>query len=511
MHPQSVVHSMVELVDGSTMAQLSMPDMRLPIGYAMGWPERLATAFGAIDWSGPPDAHLRAARPGGVRLPRPRLPAGRRAGVRPGLAQRGQRGGGGRVPRRPARVAGHRRGGGRHPGRLPRAGHRPASTTSSRPTGQRRRVAESSVARRRERGVTDTVEAPPAGSPRAGPRAAPGQCRRRWSAWRWLVATVVALFLLLGWGTLLVVIVAIVVIVMVHELGHFATAKWSRMKVTEYFVGFGPRLWSVRRGETEYGVKAIPAGGYVKIPGMTNLEEIDPADEARTYRQQPFHNRIIVACAGSFMHFVMAFLLAYGAVLFFGIPTSAEHLRVTGFVPWAGHTQTAAQEAGLRSGDVIAASTARPSRSPHSSATCRALRRTAGAPHGRPGRSDRASHRRPRRRPPRGRQRRSARPGQREGQDGRAHRCQHRRRRPRSAPRARCGPSARRWSTWDGTRLSPCGRSPKAFGSLYSSLTNSKAADAERHAPANAPSRSSARCAPPPRRSRTGSSTSSRS
>ena len=58
------------------------------------------------------------------------------------------------------------------------------------------------------------------------------------------------------------------------------------MKVTEYFVGFGPRLWSFRRGETEYGIKAIPLGGYVKIPGMTNLEEVDPADEARTYREQ---------------------------------------------------------------------------------------------------------------------------------------------------------------------------------------------------------------------------------
>ncbi len=51
--------------------------------------------------------------------------------------------------------------------------------------------------------------------------------------------------------------------VMLHEFGHFATAKWSGMKVTEYFFGFGPRLWSIRRGETEYGVKAIPAGGYV--------------------------------------------------------------------------------------------------------------------------------------------------------------------------------------------------------------------------------------------------------
>jgi len=170
-----------------------------------------------------------------------------------------------------------------------------------------------------------------------------------------VVAAVVAIFLAAGLGALLVVIAAIVVMVMVHELGHFATAKWSRMKVTEYFVGFGPKLWSVRRGETEYGVKAIPAGGYVKIPGMSNLEEIDPADEADTYRQKPFHNRIIVASAGSFMHFVMAFLLAYGALLYFGAPTSAETVTIQGFSQWTGHAQTAAQEAGLRKGDVVTA------------------------------------------------------------------------------------------------------------------------------------------------------------
>ena len=62
-------------------------------------------------------------------------------------------------------------------------------------------------------------------------------------------------------------VVAIIVIVMLHELGHFLAAKRGGMKVTEYFVGFGPRLWSFRRGETEYGVKALPLGGYVKIPG----------------------------------------------------------------------------------------------------------------------------------------------------------------------------------------------------------------------------------------------------
>ena len=92
------------------------------------------------------------------------------------------------------------------------------------------------------------------------------------------VALVVAIFVAFGLGALLAVIVAIVAMVMLHELGHFATAKWAGMKVTEYFVGFGPRLWSVRRGETEYGVKAIPAGGYVRIIGMTSAEEIHPDD-----------------------------------------------------------------------------------------------------------------------------------------------------------------------------------------------------------------------------------------
>src|SRR6202044_3071307 len=93
----------------------------------------------------------------------------------------------------------------------------------------------------------------------------------------------------------LVVVLLLVVMVMAHELGHFATAKLSGMKVTEYFLGFGPRLWSIRRGETEYGVKAIPAGGYVRITGMTMLETVAPEDEPRSYRQATFPRRILVA------------------------------------------------------------------------------------------------------------------------------------------------------------------------------------------------------------------------
>ncbi|HAM03363.1 MAG TPA: hypothetical protein DCQ30_14230 [Acidimicrobiaceae bacterium] len=169
------------------------------------------------------------------------------------------------------------------------------------------------------------------------------------------LALVILLVVLAAFAThttdLLIVIVALIVMIMLHELGHFATAKWSHMKVTEYFLGFGPRLWSVRRGETEYGIKAIPAGGYVKIVGMSNLEEVDPADEPRTYRQQPFHNRLIVALAGSTMHGVMAVLLIWTYFTFAGVPSSSV-VQVQALAPLA-HGADPARQAGLHAGDVI--------------------------------------------------------------------------------------------------------------------------------------------------------------
>ncbi|HWE66706.1 MAG TPA: site-2 protease family protein [Acidimicrobiales bacterium] len=166
-----------------------------------------------------------------------------------------------------------------------------------------------------------------------------------------VLAIVTAIFLAAGLGDLLLFIAILIVIVMLHELGHFATAKWSGMKVTEYFVGFGPRLWSVRRGETEYGVKAIPAGGYVRITGFTVLEEVAEEDEPRTYRQQPFWKRLIVGSAGSAMHFIIALVLAFIVVLSFGV--SSNNVQVAQLDHWQGVARTPAQVAGLRSGDVI--------------------------------------------------------------------------------------------------------------------------------------------------------------
>ncbi|MGA2521806.1 MAG: M50 family metallopeptidase [Acidimicrobiales bacterium] len=185
---------------------------------------------------------------------------------------------------------------------------------------------------------------PPPGAPPTSPRQALLQ----------LVVVVVAVVLAaLATHTtaVLIVVVALVLMIMLHELGHLLTAKLGGMKVTEYFLGFGPRLWSIRRGETEYGIKAIPAGGYVKILGMTSAEEVDPADEPRTYRQRPFRNRLLVAVAGSAMHGVMAFVLLWGLFAFVGVPQD-NAVSIAGFAPF-GHGLDPARAAGLHVGDVV--------------------------------------------------------------------------------------------------------------------------------------------------------------
>ncbi len=121
---------------------------------------------------------------------------------------------------------------------------------------------------------------------------------------------------LLGW---LIFLVALLVSVMLHETGHFVTAKAFGMKCTRYFIGFGPTLWSTWRGETEYGIKALPFGGFVKIVGMTSIDEVDPEDEPRSFRRAPAWRRLIVLAAGSFMHFVLAAVLIFAVALTIGV------------------------------------------------------------------------------------------------------------------------------------------------------------------------------------------------
>ncbi len=118
--------------------------------------------------------------------------------------------------------------------------------------------------------------------------------------------------------------IGILVSVCIHEAGHMVFAKAFGMKVTRYFVGFGPTLWSFRRGETEYGLKAIPAGGFVKIVGMTPHEEdIAPGDQHRAFWRRPVWQKTIVLAAGSVSHFVLGFLVLWVTATFIGVPNSA--------------------------------------------------------------------------------------------------------------------------------------------------------------------------------------------
>ena len=168
---------------------------------------------------------------------------------------------------------------------------------------------------------------------------------------------------LLGW---VIFIVALLFSVMLHETGHFVTAKKFGMKVTQYFVGFGTTLWSTRRGETEYGIKALPLGGFVKITGMTSMDEVDPADEPRSFRRHPAWQRLVVLFAGSFMHFVLAFVLLFllAAVIGLDNNNTTQLGPVSTCVPanakaFSSGTCTAAdapspaKQAGLEAGDKV--------------------------------------------------------------------------------------------------------------------------------------------------------------
>lgn len=165
------------------------------------------------------------------------------------------------------------------------------------------------------------------------------------------------------WVGVLIFVAALLVSVMLHEAGHFVTAKAFGMKATQFFVGFGTTLWSTKRGETEYGVKALPLGGFVKITGMTTLDEVDPEDEPRSFRSKPGWQRAIVLAAGSTMHFVLALVLLW--IVAVGIGQASQNSTAISVLPCVPakavmncattDPKSPAEVAGLRSGDRIVA------------------------------------------------------------------------------------------------------------------------------------------------------------
>jgi membrane-associated protease RseP (regulator of RpoE activity) len=217
--------------------------------------------------------------------------------------------------------------------------------------------------------VTDDVPKPPSKAAQAllvgGASEPKGELAS--SPWR-LVALalgMVALGIFASWGWV-VIILALTVMIFLHEVGHFVTAKWSGMKVTEFCIlGVGPKIWSIRRGETEYMIRLIPIAAYVRIIGMNNLDDCDPADEPRTFRQQSFPKRLLVMSGGSIMHFAQALVLFFIVFALVGIPgRSGLAQQIGGPQPRWGVVEVlegeAAEAAGIRAGDELVSISGKP-------------------------------------------------------------------------------------------------------------------------------------------------------
>lgn len=160
---------------------------------------------------------------------------------------------------------------------------------------------------------------------------------------------------------ILLFVVALLFSVMVHEFGHYYFAKRYGMKVTEFFLGFGKRIWSTVRGETEFGIKAIPAGGYCRIEGMTIHDELPEGESHRAFVTASTPRKLVVLGAGSVSHFILGFLMIF--VTLAGIGASSLTSTIQEIVPCVSSTNSCAAtdpvspsvKAGLKVGDKIVA------------------------------------------------------------------------------------------------------------------------------------------------------------
>jgi membrane-associated protease RseP (regulator of RpoE activity) len=188
-------------------------------------------------------------------------------------------------------------------------------------------------------------------------------------------------------------VLALMLAIFLHEGGHFVTAKFFGMKVERFFLGFGPTVWSFRRGETEYGIKALPLGGFCKIAGMSPYENdgnfleedrsarrgrgeaaaggvgvaapprsaaAEPTPSERQFRSKPAWQRSIVLAAGSITHFLVAILLTWMVLVAIGIGTGQATTTIDRTVPLTAGTPSPAQTGGLEAGDRIVAVSGRP-------------------------------------------------------------------------------------------------------------------------------------------------------
>jgi membrane-associated protease RseP (regulator of RpoE activity) len=161
-----------------------------------------------------------------------------------------------------------------------------------------------------------------------------------------IAALLVLLFMWSTWA--FVFVIGLLISIFFHELGHFVTARWTGMKATQFFLFMGPKLWSFRRGETEYGLRAYPIGAFVRIIGMNNLDEVDPQDESRAYRNKSYPRRMLVITAGSIMHIIIAIALIFAVYSVNGRRVETDRVAIGSIS--AGYP---ADQAGVEAGDIV--------------------------------------------------------------------------------------------------------------------------------------------------------------
>ena len=140
--------------------------------------------------------------------------------------------------------------------------------------------------------------------------------------------------------------------VVMHEAGHYFAARYSKVAVSEFFVGFGPKIFSFKRNGTEYGLKGIPFGGYVKIPGMDESEQVEGYEDSELFHTSKWTTKLFIASAGIIVNFLTAWIMIFAIFITNGVTQPTLNIETIGD-SINQQDSSPSQSAGLRPGDTI--------------------------------------------------------------------------------------------------------------------------------------------------------------
>lgn len=141
--------------------------------------------------------------------------------------------------------------------------------------------------------------------------------------------------------------------VVLHELGHYISAKRSKIAVSEFFVGFGPKLFSFKKNDTEYGLKALLLGGYVKIPGMDENEKVEGFESEELFHTASWTKKLYIASSGIIVNFLLAWLILFSIFTLYGVEQPTLEIDTIGVSSVNPENEAPSSIAGLKPGDTI--------------------------------------------------------------------------------------------------------------------------------------------------------------